>query len=128
MKYLLDTHIIIWLANNDIDKISTASMSILCAEDSKLFVSIVSFWEIALKINNGKLDLGIPLDTLYENVQKTEISVIPIQKDYILQLSSLKPIHKDPFDRLLIATAFIDSLNIITIDENIQKYDIPWTW
>ena len=65
MKILLDTHIIIWLVKKDVNKLSSTSMDIICNQNNCLFVSIVSFWEIALKINNGKLNMGISLDTLF---------------------------------------------------------------
>ena len=69
MKYLLDTHVILWLANMDNSKLSSKAMEVIKDQDNQLFISIVSLWEIALKHNNGKLDLGIPLDELFDHIQ-----------------------------------------------------------
>jgi len=128
MKYLLDTHVIIWLAKKDNEKLSSKSMEIIRSQDSQLFISIISFWEIALKMNNGKLVLGISLDTLFDNIEKSGITITSIEKEYILRLSTLPPVHKDPFDRLLITTALIEDMTLLTADENNQKYDVPWIW
>ena len=128
MKYLLDTHVIIWLAKKDNEKLSSKSMEIIRSQDSQLFISIISFWEIALKMNNGKLVLGISLDTLFDNIEKSGITITSIEKEYILCLSTLPPVHKDPFDRLLITTALIEDMTLLTADENNQKYDVPWIW
>jgi PIN domain nuclease of toxin-antitoxin system len=51
-----------------------------------------------------------------------------IEDEYLLELSGLPMLHKDPFDRLLISTAFVENMTLITIDENIQRYDVPWVW
>ena len=128
MKYLLDSHVIIWLAEIADKKLSPKSMEIIHNQDNQLFVSIVSFWEIALKTNNGKLDLGISLDVFFDKVQKSSIKITSVEKEYLLRLSALPPIHKDPFDRLMIVTAICETMTLLTADDNIHKYDVPWVW
>ena len=128
MKYLLDSHVIIWLAESADKKLSPKSMEIIHNADNQLFVSIVSFWEIALKTNNGKLDLGISLDVLFDKIQESNIKITSVEKEYLLRLSALPPIHKDPFDRLMIVTAICETMTLLTADENIHKYDVPWIW
>ena len=128
MKYLLDTHVVIWLADMDAKRLSSKTMEVIRLQDSQLFISIVTFWEIALKMNAGKLELGISLNTLFENVEKSGIAIISIKKEHLHRIQSLPLIHKDPFDRLLISTALFEEMILVTADENIQKYNINWLW
>jgi len=81
-----------------------------------------------IKSNIGKLDMRLSFDELLDVIESGELPLIPIENDYLKVLSKLPFIHKDPFDRLIIATALREGLTIVTIDENIQKYDVPWIW
>ena len=79
-------------------------------------------------MNLGKLNLKLPLDKLLLDIKTGGFNVLQVENDYLTKLLQLPYIHKDPFDRLLISTALVEGLAIITIDENIQKYDVPWIW
>jgi PIN domain nuclease of toxin-antitoxin system len=79
-------------------------------------------------MNLGKLDLELPLDKLLSDIKTAGFNVLQVEDEYLCSLSKLPYIHKDPFDRLLISTALAEGLVIITIDENIQKYDVQWVW
>ena len=92
------------------------------------FLSAVSLWEIALKINIGKLHLNSPFSKLLLDLQSTDITILQIKHDYLLGLANLPNIHKDPFDRLIISTALVEGLTILTADANIQKYNVSWRW
>jgi PIN domain nuclease of toxin-antitoxin system len=127
MKYLLDTHTIIWLIDNS-PKVSIEMKEIINQPQNKIFVSSVSLWEIAIKMNLGKLELDFLLDEFFTAVKTSDFDMLQIEDDYLLGLSKLPYLHKDPFDRLIISTALSEGLTIITIDENIQKYDVPWIW
>ena len=72
--------------------------------------------------------MRLSFDELLDTIESSELSVIPIENDHLKGLSKLPFIHKDPFNRLIIATALWERLTIVTIDENIQKYDVPWIW
>jgi len=72
--------------------------------------------------------MRLSLDELLDVIESSELPVIPIENDYLKELSRLPFIHKDPFDRLIISTALLEDLTIITVDENIQKYDVSWIW
>ncbi|MCL1996604.1 MAG: type II toxin-antitoxin system VapC family toxin [Defluviitaleaceae bacterium] len=128
MLYLLDTHVIIWLAGVDDRKLSPKSKEIIFDEASRLTVSTVSLWEITLKTHKGKLNLGISLEELVEKIQQSNITILSVKLDHILALDKLPFYHNDPFDRLLISTAIIEEMTFLTADENIQKYDVPWVW
>ena len=128
MRYLLDTHVIIWLTGIDEWKLSQKSRELILCGSNELCISIVSIWEMALKVNKSKLDLGISMHELVEKIQESGITIMPVETKHILRLSELPRIHNDPFDRILIATTITENLTILTADENIQKYEVKWVW
>jgi PIN domain nuclease of toxin-antitoxin system len=91
-------------------------------------LSSASLWEIAIKMNLGKLELSRSLEDLLADLDSTDIEVLQIEHEYLKELATLPQIHKDPFDRLLIATAKAEGMTIVTADENIHKYDVAWVW
>ncbi len=107
MKYLLDTHTLLWFFHND-PKLPESTKDIICS-NVDVSVSMASFWEIAIKKSIGKLDIS-------ESVSDLE------------QLRLLPFIHRDPFDRLLISTAVEENLTLVTCDEKIQKYNLNILW
>jgi PIN domain nuclease of toxin-antitoxin system len=127
MRYLIDTHVVIWMAE-DSEKLPPKMKKILEDEENKIYLCTISLWEIAIKMNLGKLDLGVRLDEFFINIEQRDFSILHIENDYLNALSDLPYIHKDPFDRLLISTALTENLTIMTIDENIQQYDVAWVW
>ena len=127
MKYLLDTHTLIWLMEAP-SKISCDIREKLKLSENSIHLSCASLWEIAIKLSLGKLELKWPFEKLISDLNSTNINILQIENDYLKKLASLPLMHKDPFDRLLIATALVEDLTIITKDENIQKYDVSWVW
>ena len=127
MRYLLDTHTVLWHFE-DSPQISPIFREIIKNPKNKIYISSCSLWEAAIKINLGKLTLNFTFDELLYEIKIGDFDVLQIEDEYLKGLSSLPFIHKDPFDRLLISTALIEDLTIISIDENIQKYDVPWIW
>ena len=89
---------------------------------------MASFWEITIKKTLGKLLLAYSLNELYEACITGNITVIPIQLSNLVQLESLEFHHKDPFDRLIAATAIDMSMPIISVDSNIAKYPVEVVW
>jgi PIN domain nuclease of toxin-antitoxin system len=127
MKYLLDTHTLIWLIEAS-SRISPQIKQALSSSENAIYLSSASLWEIAIKTSLGKLSLKSPFEKLLNDLNSTDITILQIENDYLKQLTALPEIHKDPFDRLLVATALAEDLTIITTDENIQKYDVKWWW
>ena len=127
MRYLLDTHVVIWHFD-DSPELSKKTKEIIDNPKNELYISSVSLWETAIKINIGKLDLDFTLDELLAEINDNDFDILQIENEYLQKLSALPFIHKDPFDRLIIATALAEDLTIITIDENIQKYDVKRIW
>ena len=124
MKNLLDTHVILWFLNGE--KLSADTKALI--EDGENYVSIVSLWEVAIKMNIGKYSFDGGFSAFRELVYQNGIAVLHIRDEYMQKLFDLPFIHRDPFDRLIVATAICEDLTIITADENIQKYDVSWVW
>ena len=127
MNYLLDTHAIIWMFENS-SKMSYSIKEIIRNPQNSITICTISIWEIAIKMNIGKLNLSLSLNELIKALKFSDFDFLQIEDKYILGLSKLPMLHKDPFDRLLIATAIAENMTIITIDENIQRYDVAWVW
>ena len=127
MKYLLDTHTVIWYFE-DSPELSQKISGLIDNPEISVYICSVSLWEIALKMNLGKLKLSMSLEELLHNIKTRDFNIIQIEDEYLNNLSKLPYIHKDPFDRMIISSALAEGLTIITADENIQKYDVLWVW
>jgi len=126
MKYLLDTHAIIWCIDKQVSKLSPKAREIILNPRNTIYISVASLWEIAIKSNLGKLDLSV--DFLLNELEQSEFGLLQIKNSYLRGLETLPQIHKDPFDRLIISTAQAEGATLLTADENIQEYDIKWAW
>ncbi|MCL2081605.1 MAG: type II toxin-antitoxin system VapC family toxin [Oscillospiraceae bacterium] len=128
MKLLLDTHAALWWVN-EYEKLSPEAKSKLLDEDYELYISIASIWEIAIKASLGKLTgLSGGVSSLLQKIEDMPVYLLPVEPLYIETVEKLPFIHRDPFDRMLIATAKADDMAILTADENIHKYDILTIW
>jgi PIN domain nuclease of toxin-antitoxin system len=115
---LLDTNVVLWLAGNNTraDKIKP----MLLTEGNKVFISVVSWWEIAIKIRSGKLNLDIK--ELYAYAQKYNFTELPLTGDCLKAYMELPNIHKDPFDHILLAQALTFPMRLITSDSLLADY------
>lgn len=118
MRYLLDTHTFIWSIEGN-PKLKLNTKNIVRDKSNTVFLSIVSTWEIAIKIMIKKLQLDIPVAKIFKDL---EFEILPIKLEHILVLLQLPPIHKDPFDRMLVAQAKSEKLTLLTDDPQIKQY------
>lgn len=127
MDLLLDTHAFIWFLNGD-DQLPISVKSQIADSSNKCFVSIASMWEIAIKVNLGKLDLQGPFNQIADFLRENDIELLPITFEHIQLLLTLEFHHRDPFDRIIVAQALMEKLKIATKDEVFYKYmtDILW--
>jgi PIN domain nuclease of toxin-antitoxin system len=125
--YLLDTHTAMWFFNGN-DRLSETANRIIRNISNPVSLSIVSAWEISIKIGLGKLVFDGKAAGFIQLAQANDITILPIKTAYLTSLESLPMIHRDPFDRLLVATAIAEQMTIITADENIARYDVSWIW
>ncbi len=124
MRLLLDTHVLLWSANEP-ERLSAAARSAITDGDNEIFVSAVSAWEIAVKQSIGKLELAEPAELWLPDVmRRTSFEAMPISLEAALAVRSLAPHHRDPFDRLLIAQAALDGLTIVTRDDVFALYGV----
>jgi PIN domain nuclease of toxin-antitoxin system len=125
MKLLLDTHTALWWVNEH-EKLSPEAKAILLNETYLLYISIASAWEISIKASLGKLlKFTGGVSAFLMQVADMPVCLFPILPRHIEIVENLPFIHRDPFDRLLVATAKADGMTILTADENIHKYDVP---
>jgi PIN domain nuclease of toxin-antitoxin system len=125
---LLDTHALLWLLNDDPRLPINTKQKI--EETELVFVSIVSIWEIAIKVNIGKLSLLAPFETIQTNLYSLNIQEMPILfEDSITYINlPLFSDHKDPFDRMLIAQAVSRSIPIVSADKKFDLYSVQRIW
>jgi PIN domain nuclease of toxin-antitoxin system len=127
MDLLLDTHTLIWFLNGD-EKLSDHVRDAIENPNNSKIVSIGSIWEISIKISLDKFRFSKGFKRFLEMVDENGFELLPITFEHVLIVSTLEFIHRDPFDRLLIAQCKNDNLTIATKDENIRKYNIPTIW
>jgi PIN domain nuclease of toxin-antitoxin system len=128
MKVLVDTHTFLWdlMAN---PRSSRRAREMLRSDEHELFFSLVSLWEIAIKIKTGKLNaIGSSVAYIRDEMNAYSMELLPIRYEHILQLEALPAHHGDPFDRLLIAQAIHESLPILTHDEVFTRYPVKVIW
>ena len=127
MRYLLDTHALLWFLEGS-PRLPDPVAAIIEGADTQKAVSVASLWEATIKISLGKLQVEGGIEDLWEAIVANGFTILPIQEPYLTKLAQLPFIHRDPFDRLLIATALAEGLTLITSDQDIRKYDMQWAW
>ena len=127
MRALLDTHAFLWAITED-TRLSRRARDIFTGS-SDLWISIVSIWEILIKVQNGKLNLPKPAGAyVLGQLADNRIETLPVTLDHLLAFEQLQLHHRDPFDRMLIAQSVADDLPIITADRYFNKYSIRTIW
>jgi PIN domain nuclease of toxin-antitoxin system len=128
MKVLVDTHTFLWALLHD-HRLTSKAKQILTSNEHELVFSLVSLWEIAIKIKTGKLNaIGSSVAYIRDEMDAYGMQLLPIRYDHVLQLESLPHHHGDPFDRLLIAQALTESLPILSGDRIFASYGIKLVW
>ena len=128
MRVLVDTHTFIWDLLGD-PRSSRKAKQILSSDTDELVFSLVSLWEIAIKIKTGKLNtIGSSVTYIREEMNAYGMELLPIRYEHILQLESLPRNHGDPFDRLLVAQAIAESLPILSGDKKLELYEAKLIW
>ncbi len=127
MELLLDTHSFIWFFDGN-ELLSLNARKLIEDPKNKKFISIASIWEVAIKLGLKKLVFDGTISEVAELIEQNEFQVLPISITHTITYETLELIHRDPFDRILVAQALVDKLTIITKDENIQKYKAITNW
>ncbi len=127
MKYLIDTHILIWHGENN-SALEQPVLNILNNLENEILISHASLWEIAIKVSLGKLKLGFPLNRLEDVLFENGFTLLAFDFDHYQALSSLPFHHNDPFDRMIIAQAISENVEIVTHDEKFELYPVSVIW
>ncbi len=128
MKLLLDTHTFMWWDSNA-NRIPPETLSLTRQADTQLLVSLVSFWEIQIKTQIGKLTLRSPLAEVIAHQQaENKIILLPMTLAHILELDNLPQHHKDPFDRLLIAQSRCEAATLVSRASVFKQYNCSLIW
>ena len=122
MKVLLDTHALLWLIEGD-QRLPLSLRTLLEQTSTQKYVSNISFWELSIKKSLGKLQTRQSPSTMFKQIQMTDTILLDICSHYLTQLEILPFHHRDPFDRLLIATAMVEGLTLISADRHFLTYE-----
>ena len=123
MRILLDTHVLIWYLEGN-QTLSKHRRAVIVDPNNEIFVSISSLWEIAIKTSIKKLKISRPLSEILKQLSVQSIEVLPIQPGHVLQVANLPLHHRDPFDRMIIAQAQVEYLQLFTEDAAFSDYGI----
>ncbi|MDG2992196.1 type II toxin-antitoxin system VapC family toxin [Candidatus Synechococcus calcipolaris G9] len=124
MKILLDTHIFLWFISGD-TQLSTDVRDVIRDPDNEVYLSAVSVWEAIVKYQLGKLPLPEHPETyLPKQRDLHQIASLTLDEGSVTQLAKLPPLHRDPFDRMLICQALQNSLTIATVDTAVRTYSV----
>lgn len=125
MKLLLDTHVFLWFISGD-RRLPPAVRETLQDLDNEVYLSVVSEWEAIVKYQLGKLPLPEPpASFLPEQRQRHQIASLPLDESSVSRLATLDPVHRDPFDQMLICQTLAHELTLVTLDEMISRYPVP---
>lgn len=124
MKLLLDSHLLLWAAGTP-ERLSAAARALLEDPDSELLFSAASLWEIAIKRALGREDFQVDARVLRRGLLDNGYAELAVTSEHAVAIDTLSPIHRDPFDRLLVAQAQVEGITLLTSDESIARYPGP---
>jgi len=118
MRVLLDTHVLLWTLSDDPRLTVKARRLIESAAD--IYVSAATFWELAIKVGLGKLN--VDLEEIRHFCRESGFIELPVMSEHAIAVKDLEHLHRDPFDRLLVATAMAEPMKLLTADSAIARY------
>jgi PIN domain nuclease of toxin-antitoxin system len=124
MKLLLDTHLLLW-ASAMPERLSSEARALLDSAENELFFSAASLWEIAIKRALAREDFLVDTRLLRRGLLDNGYSELPVASEHAVELESLPPLHKDPFDRILVAQAMVEGITLLTSDALVAQYPGP---
>ncbi|TIT00023.1 type II toxin-antitoxin system VapC family toxin [Mesorhizobium sp.] len=124
MKLLLDTHLLLWAAGEP-DQLPVAAMTEIENPDNDLVFSAASLWEVAIKRGLGRADFTVDPRLLRRGLLDNGYHELAITSEHAVAVDGLPPIHKDPFDRILIAQSIVEGITLLTVDDLVAQYPAP---
>ncbi|CAN5605725.1 type II toxin-antitoxin system VapC family toxin [soil metagenome] len=124
MKYLLDTHLLLW-ALSRAHRLSKAARILIADAENEMFFSAASIWEVSIKSSAQREDFQVDPAIFRRSLLDNDYRELPITGEHAATVAILAPIHKDPFDRLLIAQAIVEGITLLTVDTAVASYPGP---
>lgn len=124
MKYLLDTHILLWAAYEP-EKLPGGCRDKLSDRNNILLFSSASIWEISIKTSLGRSDFTVDVNDFLRGLRLNDYNEIPVKSEHAIAQIHLPMLHKDPFDRMLIAQATVENVCLLTADSDVLRYEGP---
>lgn len=124
MKLLLDTHLLLWAAGHP-NRLSATARSLIDNPENELLFSVASIWEVVIKRGLGRNDFQVDPRLLRRGLLDNGYGELPILSGHVVAIDSLPGIHKDPFDRVLVAQASVEGITLLTTDSLLAQYPGP---
>ena len=124
MKLLLDTHLLLWAAQG-VESLPPEAQPLMSAPENELFFSVASLWEVVIKCGLGRDDFQVDPRLLRRGLLDNGYRELPLLSEHVVTIGALPPLHKDPFDRLLIAQAMVEGITLLTADARVAEYPGP---
>ena len=124
MKLLLDTHLLLWAVGSP-ELLSASAQSLIRSPLDQPVFSVVSIWEVAIKTSRRHAEFDVSPILLRETLLESGYEELPVMGNHAVAVAGLPAIHKDPFDRLLIAQAMVEGITLLTVDATIARYPGP---
>jgi len=127
MTGILDTHAFVWLDSQPA-RLSAAARTFIQDEQNRILLSAASVWELIVKAQLGKLTLRAPIEHILDDQRQNGIEGLPIDFDHVMAIQRLPALHRDPFDRLLVAQALHVGAVLISSDAQLRSYPVQVIW
>jgi len=124
MKLLIDTHLLLWAAQG-VEHLPMGARTVMGEPENELFFSVASLWEIVIKCGLCREDFKVDPRVLRRSLLDNGYRELPILSEHAVAVATLPPIHRDPFDRLLVAQAIVEGITLLTADIQVAKYPGP---
>lgn len=124
MKLLLDTRLLLWAAGQP-DRLPMEARALIGSPENELFFSAASIWEVVIKGNLGRDDFRTDARLLRRGLLDNGYGELPVGSEHAVAVGNLPPIHKDPFDRILVAQAQVEGITLLTVDPLVARYPGP---
>lgn len=124
MKLLLDSHLLLWAAGTP-ERLPESARALFEDPGNELLFSAASLWEIAIKRGLGRSDFQVDARVLRRGLLDNGYSELPVTSEHAVAIDALPPLHRDPFDRILVAQAQVEGITLVTADETVAKYPGP---
>lgn len=128
MRLLLDTHALLWWIAGD-ERLSSRAAALIADGANEVLVSAASAWEVVVKSAIGRVEVPSPVDRFFTaQLQANAFVPLPIHMRHALGLSALPDVHRDPFDRILVAQAIAEELTLVSRDRVLRRYPVAVEW